>query len=187
MPEVLAPYVEAGAYSDCMRESHPVDVQVAADSLARSAAAQAEAMELLQMEIDVLMAMGQRHSYQQHRPPRRWVRDGIITTPTWQPGTVTTLTDVCQKDGLYPPPVPTAGVLWEWRPEIVSLSGPGQPSLASLPTLGMAVGSKIEVVINGVGKEYELVAGAADPADPGHVSPIDTDLVSNNKHWQQVS
>jgi hypothetical protein len=106
MPEVLAPYVEAGAYSDCMRESHPVDAAVAADSLARSAAAQAEAMELLQMEIDVLMAMGQRHSYQQHRPPRRWTRDGLVTTPTWQPGTVTTLTDVCQKDGLYPPATP---------------------------------------------------------------------------------
>ena len=49
------------------------------------------------------MAMGQRHSYQQHRPPRRWIRNGLVTTPTWTPGTVTTLTDVCEKDGMYPP------------------------------------------------------------------------------------
>jgi hypothetical protein len=29
-----------------------------------------------------------------------------VTTPIWQPGTVTTLTDQCKVDGLYPPAVP---------------------------------------------------------------------------------
>jgi hypothetical protein len=102
MPEVLAPYVEAGAYADCMRESHPVDKDLAQFAAQQAAAAEQEASELLQREIDVLMGMGQRHSYQQHRPPRRWTRSGLVQTPTWQPGTVTTLTDACDKDGLYP-------------------------------------------------------------------------------------
>ena len=111
MPEVLAPYVEAGAYADCMRESHPADQAIAQTSLQQSALADAEANGLLQDEIDVLMAMGQRHSYQQHRPPRRWVRNSLITTPIWSSGTVTTLTDSCVFDGLYPPAPPIFATL----------------------------------------------------------------------------
>jgi len=183
LPEVLAPYIEAGAYADCMRESHPVDAAIAQDAIQKSALAEAEAQELLQSEIDVLMAMGQRHSYQQHRPPRRWTRDGLVTTPTWQPGTVTTLTDTCKTDGVYPPATPPMGVAWQWHPEIVSLSGPSIPSLQGLGTVSMLVGSKVELVIGGVGQEWELASGAADATDPGQVAPADFNVASNNKRW----
>jgi hypothetical protein len=124
MPEVLAPYVEAGAYSDCMRESHPVDAAIAQGAMQQSALAEAEAKELLQSEIDVLMAMGQRHSYQQHRPPRRWVRNGLITTPVWQAGSVTTLTDICVSDGLFSPGPP---------PFVPPSFGPGDRQSGAFP------------------------------------------------------
>jgi len=191
MPEVLAPYVEAGAYADSMRESHPVDQPIAQSAQQAALLADQEAKDLLQFEIDVFMAMGQRHSYNQHRPPRRWIRNGLVTTPAWQAGSVTTLTDVCKTDGMYPS-VPgggagTTGIAWQWHPEIVSLRGPALPSLAGLFTSGMNVGSKMELSISGAGKEYELIAGTADPLDPGHVVPNDYNLATNNKHWEQVA
>src|SRR5215472_7190220 len=119
LPEVLAPYVEAGAFADSMRESHPVDQAIAQTAMQAAAAAEEEAKELLDQEIDIYRAMGQHHSYQQHRPPRRWTRSGLITTPAWQPGTVTTLTDVCEPDGLFPPPVGPTAPSWEPHLEIV--------------------------------------------------------------------
>jgi hypothetical protein len=155
--------------------------------------ADAEASGLLQTEIDVLMAMGQRHSYQQHRPPRRWTRSGIINTPVWQPGTVTTLTDQCQFDGLYPPPaVPPSPSMWEYHPEIVSLTTT-VPALNGLATVSRLVGSMVEIVIATppssikASQRWQLVGGAADPTDPtGQVAPTDYNATTNNKHWVKV-
>jgi hypothetical protein len=192
MPEVLAGYVEAGAYADCMRESHPVDKDLAQMAMQQSVAAEAEAKELLQSEIDILEAEGQRHSYQQHRPPRRWIRNGLVQTPSWTPGTVTTLTDACQFDGMFAPPVPQPGVTWEFHPEIVGLIDPPPPSLQGLPTVNRLITSVVEIVIpvppsnTAVRQTWQLFGGVYDGTDPGQVLPRDYNPVSNIKVWHRV-
>ena len=193
MPEILSPYVEAAAYSDALRESHPADKEMAATAMQNAALAEVEAKELLQAEIDVLQAMGQRHSYQQHRPPRRWIRNALVTTPTWTPTTVTTLTGVCVSDGLYPisPPAggpPPATVVWQWHPEIVALrTASGSPALDGVTTASLLPGSKYELSIGGVGQEWELLSGTADPLDLGQVAPLDYNATTNMKYWNKVA
>jgi hypothetical protein len=75
---------------------------------------------------------------------------------------------------------------WEYHEEIKSLRGPEEPSLSSLATVSLSVGSKVEIVIEGQGQEYRLSAGPVDPDDPGHVSPNDYTTVTNNKHWERT-
>ena len=190
MPEVLAPYVEAGAYADCMRESHPADKEIAQTSMQQSVLADQEAKELLQMEIDVYMSMGKRHSYQQHRPPRRWIRNGLVQTPTWTAGSVTTLTDACDHDGMYPPPTVGPVANWEFHPEIVSLTTTS-PTLAALTTSNRILGSAVEIIIpippsnTLVRQTWQVLAGAANPADSGQVVPLDYNA-TNPKRWVRV-
>ena len=194
MPEVLSHAVEAGAYADCLRESHPADKELAQVAMQNAQLAEQEYKDLLQAEIDVFMAMGQRHSYQQHRPPRRWLRSGVIQSPVWTPDFVTTLTETCTHDGMYPTPAPGPAPfgMWEFHNEIVALkASTNSPSLDELVTVGRVVESVVEIVIpvgpsnTKVRQTWQLIFGAANPSDPGAVSPLDYNS-SSPKQWVRV-
>lgn len=191
MPEVISGYVEAGAYADSMRETPPAEqMQMQQVRMASSQAADQEAADLLQSEIDVYMAMGQRHFYQQHRPPHRLTRRKEMDNPAFEAGSVTTLTDVCEADGSYPPPIVIPIVTKEYIPSIVSLTGP-EPSLKNaVSTLTKGINYLVEIVItvnnDQVDQTWKLVSGAYDSGDPGQVQPFDYDVTLNNKHWIRV-
>lgn len=109
---------------------------------------------------------------------------------------MSSISEACQDDiGFIPPivPPPQSGIHWEYHPEIVSLRTT-LPSLAAFPTTSWLPLSKIELIIDDVhgwggpaAQEWELLAGAADPTDPGQVAPNDFDAVNNNKYWSQVT
>lgn len=180
-PAVLAGYVKAGAYSDCLRETFDKPDLQTRTALATAAAAEAE--DYLRREIDKLTAERQLHFYT--RP--FYYPAGVYVTQPWSGYTVSELTDECEEDWTYPPPPPAKSANWIYRSDIKSLRGPEQPSLSSLPSTGFAIGAKIEIVIGNQGQEFQVRVGAADPADPGHVAFDDYDPVTNNKHAEKVA
>lgn len=207
-PEVLAQYVKAGAYADTLRETDtsderdPVMLQIRGQ---QAALADGEAEDEINRQINRLQAEGQHYFYLPFGVTVRGaVRAGALCSipgyvlqgggPDYGPiaatGTgATTISDQCETDWGYIPPVPVPPVSkvgWEYHEEIRSLSGPELPSLRNLATVSLQVGSKVEIVIAGQGQEYRLAAGPADAADPGHVAPEDYDLATNNKHWERV-
>ena len=62
-------------------------------------------------------------------------------------------------------------------------TGPS-PALNEFPTADVELTSMITIY---TGEEAVLEAGPADPTDPGQITPLDYDAVTNNKHWRQVS
>lgn len=191
MPDVIANYVEAGAYADSLREMPPAEEKPLQQArIAAAQMAEEEAKEILQSEIDVYMAMGQRHFYQQHRPPRRSIRRELMENPAFDADSVTTLTDTCESDGSYPPPIIIPLVTKEYLETIVSLTGP-EPSLKNaVSTISKGLNYLVEIVITVNTQQqdqtWKLVAGAYDSGDPGQVQPFDYDPVTNNKHWIRV-
>jgi hypothetical protein len=91
--------------------------------------------------------------------------------------------------GTVIPTAPTAGVIWQFHEEIVSLTGP-EPSLAGLSTVTWAVGSLVEIILiineSRQRQAWNLLPNAADPDDPGQVAPFDFNSSTNNKHWERV-
>src|SRR4029077_10499229 len=98
---------------------------------------------------------------------------------------VTTISDRCETEWGYIPPapvMPASEIGWEYHPEIVSLRGP-EPSLAGLSTMARTVGSVVQIILTVDSGEreasnWELRGGAADPADPGDVAPVDYTLAT---------
>jgi len=199
-PAFLAEYVKAGVYADTLRDTDNSDRspdQVAARrQLASDADAQAE--DFLVTEIDWRRAQGQRFKYQPWGFPVAWAPSYpcYCYSPPWNGETngqsnVTTLTDECEcATGYMPMPGPPTMMAEEYHPEIVSLTGPEEPSLQSLDTATKAVASKVSItlVIGGSRQEqpWGLYGGQADPEDPGQVQPHDWNLASNNKHWERL-
>jgi hypothetical protein len=130
-----------------------------------------------------------------HGPEQFWSIPGYVLQgggasnygPIAPTGTgTTTLSDQCETEWGFIPPAPVLGASalgWEYHPEIVSLLG-AVNSLAALPTTARAVGSRVEIILTVAGGEregssWELRGGAADPADPGDVEPLDYNLATN--------
>jgi hypothetical protein len=86
-----------------------------------------------------------------------------------------------------PPPPPPVQLDWSYQSTIVSLIGPAQPALNTVPTTTRSVLSLMEVVIGNQAQSFQLRAGTADPVDPGQVAPLDYDLAMNNKYWAKVA
>ena len=78
-------------------------------------------------------------------------------------------------------------IVWQWHPEIVSLRGMPTPSLEGVGTIALLPGSKYELSIGGVGQEWELLSGTADPLDLGQVAPLDYNATTNMKYWNKVA
>jgi hypothetical protein len=78
-----------------------------------------------------------------------------------------------------------------YRREVNSLRGPDTEALNAYPTVALAIGTLMLVVIDpdGSGQQeqtYELTAGAASVDDGGHVAPLDYNSTTNNKYWARV-
>ena len=79
-------------------------------------------------------------------------------------------------------------IVWQWHPEIVYLrTAVGTPALDGVGTIALLVGSKYELNIGGVGQEWELLSGTADPTDLGQVAPLDYNATTNMKFWNKVA
>jgi hypothetical protein len=96
VPVSLRKYLEAGAYSDCLRDTifNGVDEQTRA---LRMQAAAGEAEAHITRLIDNLIGQGQKHFY---GGSRMW------SSQPWGGDRVWTLTDACDDDTLYPPVPP---------------------------------------------------------------------------------
>ena len=79
-------------------------------------------------------------------------------------------------------------IVWQWHPEIVYLrTASGTPALDGVTTASLLPGSKYELSIGGVGQEWELLSGTADPLDLGQVAPLDFVATTNAKYWSKVA
>lgn len=181
--EVLANYLEAGAYADSLRGTQPGETEEEmAARLKNVAMAAAEAAEVLEQEIDSLQAQGQRHYYTLFGR-RRW--GCRCASQPWNGGAVTTLTEEEHTDYIYPTPTPPPQVADKrYVPSIKSIDGSVVPGLATYATAGLPLNFMIQIY---TGQEARLDAGPADPADPGQVAPLDYSLATNNRHWTEVS
>ncbi len=78
------------------------------------------------------------------------------------------------------------GVPFKYTNAITGLTG-GAGKLDNEVTAGFALGYRIDFPLNGSLQSWQLVAGAADPADPtGQVAPLDYNAGSNNVHFQKI-
>lgn len=200
-PEFLEGYVKAGVYADTLRESDssgerdPVMLQIRGQN---AQIADAEAEDEMIRQINRWQAQGQHYFYIPFKNPP--IAGAWYSTPAYTPQNgngsstppVTTLTDECECGGGYfPPPLPTPVYLGpEYHPEIVSLTGPATPTLAALSTTAKPLGFLVDIILTISGsrqsQRWELRTGAGDPADPGHVAPLDYNATTNNKHWERV-
>jgi hypothetical protein len=211
-PDFLADYVVAATYAACIKETSQAvaeDPEQQKMRLVLSKDAKDEAEEALVGEIDKLRAMGQRYRYCAWRRPTYTVRPppGVCLSEPFDPtgGTlppelappVTTLSEICETDATAAPPALEPGLTWRGRAEIKKLRTsdptPEGPSLSGLATKGaLALGAVVQIVIEpGPGvmpqeQSYRLDPLAADPDDPGHVTPDDWDPAYNNVHWTRV-
>lgn len=81
--------------------------------------------------------------------------------------------------------IPAANLLdLVYRKDINSIDGSVPPGLANVPVGELKLGTMILI---STGRMAFLVSGPANPADPGQVTPVDFNLSTNNKHWQQVA
>ena len=69
---------------------------------------------------------------------------------------------------------------WWYKPEIGT-----NAAVASWPTLGNPVNSRLDCVFPDGLRIYLIRPGAADGGDPGHIAPNDFDASFNAVHWEQ--
>jgi len=210
-PQTIAEYVKLGAYADLLRETDtsgerdPVMLQLRGQN---AAIFDQQAEDEINSQINRLQAQGQHYQYLPFGAVVSRQKCGCLGStpgyvlqgggPDYGPivptgNGSTTITDACESAWGYLPPVPIPPppkTVYEFFDTVVSLTGP-EPSLRSVPTVNRNVNSigKIVIVVGGSRQEqeYQVRPGAADPADPGHVSPNDRDPVSNDKHWERIS
>jgi len=87
-------------------------------------------------------------------------------------------------------PLVTGVAVWAtpgliYNSAITGPTGAGN-TITNVATTGLATGTMLKTVYSPGTQEFELVTGAANPADPGQIAPFDYSLVSNNRHWQKV-
>lgn len=180
VPASLTPYLEAGAYSDCLRDTifNGVDEPT---RMLRTQAAAAEAELHLARYIDALIAQGQKHFYGGNR---WWKYSGnaMWSSQPWGGDRVWTLTNECQDDATYPagPAAPSSGLYYFATVNSLKTTA---PTLISQSTAGFALGAM--AVIN-TGQHFRLDAGVGNLADPGQGQPADYDLATHNVHWTEV-
>jgi hypothetical protein len=180
VPDFFSTYLEAGAAADCLKEGPPgADDQ---SRFARAAAYENEADRFIQGVIDDLLAQGQKHYY-----IKPYWGDGWCLSEPWLGSEAIPLLPLFVGTGEPDLPVglpPSATLIY--RPEIVSLTGPEQPSLQAFPSMSYPVGTLIKITIDTEEQSWRIDAGPKNPADPGHISPDDYNVVTNNKHYQKV-
>lgn len=192
-PRDWANYVSEGAYADSLLEYDQADQADAQVRMLLSQAASGRADTYLQGKVDVLAAQGQKFKWNFCRS------SNCCETLPWSGGTVSELTDVCDDElgWIYPTTFPKPQVVWQYHPEMKSLRRQDpvdlalEPTLDEMPTRVLMPGSIVQIVIfdtNNVRTlmQFQLIAGSADPTDPGQVQPLDYNAVSNNKHWEQL-
>jgi len=207
-PEVLAEYVKAGVYCDLLRETDtsderdPVMLQLRGQ---KAAMADQEAEDEINRQINRLQAQGQHYQY---LPFGVAVRQAIGAAgalcstpgyvlqgggPDYGPITPTgngstTITDQCETEWGYLPPVPvepSPSVIYEYHEEVVSELAP-EPSVAGVPTLGKLPGSVIVTSFGNQSRSYKIMTGTKDPADPGQIEPHDYNAITNPRYYQRI-
>lgn len=179
VPDFMAAYLEAGAAADCLKESWASgEDQV---RMVRAAAWEAEAKGLIEGVIDDLLAQGQKHYY-----IKPYWSDGWCLSEPWLGSTVVPLKPEFIPAGDEPQPVPpqTPGMIY--IPEIVSLIGPALPSLQGTAATPFPIDTLIKITIDTQEQSWRVDPGPKDVDDPGQISPVDYDMVSNNKHYTKV-
>lgn len=188
-PELFQTYIEAGAYADSVPAVSTADDQA---KLAAAQLANAEADGYIERKIDALCAQGQRHYYIMPWYYYHYSVCGYCCSQPWTGGSVTTLTDACESDWIYPPaPAREVSLGPIYHPEIVAVrTVEGTPSLEQVPTTALLIKTLviIVIVVDGVAEEetWRLEAGPANPFDKGQLQPYDYNALSNNKHWSSV-
>lgn len=179
VPDFFASYLKAGAASDCLKETFTTgEDQV---RLARAGALAAEANASIEAEIDALLAHGQKHFY-----IKPYWSDGWCLSEPWLGSVVLPLTAVAETTIPPPPSAPPAAATMIYRPEIVSLTGPAQPSLQAFPSTSFPIDTLIKITIDTQEQSWRIDPGPKDIADPGQISPADYNAVSNDKHYTKV-
>jgi hypothetical protein len=193
VPSIFAPYLKAGAYSDCLKEmpvaSDQGQIRLTAVSNARN-----EAEELLGHEVDDLLKQGHKHHWMHRRYARvNWRYDGTLWWATtgwccsepWSGNIVYLLTDetlgstdteVC--DTTYHPEI-TAILTADGTPSLEGLATTTRRTTCTLIQIAVTVDAAAEA------QSWRLDAGTADPDDEGQVQPEDFDA-DNPKFWQKV-
>jgi hypothetical protein len=192
VPAAFAPYLKAGAYADCLRETFKVGEEQV--RLARAQLAEVEAAGALEQAIDTLSAQGHIHRYLPHAYWHvAWHYDGTIQWPTtgwcctrpWTGNVVFPLAHVAATTTPTPPPPPMQANMI-YRPEITTLLGPSDTSLQSYPTLNLPIDTLVIITIDAGQQSWRVDPGVADAGDPGQISPYDYNVVTNGKHYTRV-
>lgn len=184
-PEEWFTYVTQGAFADSLMEFDQGGNEDLQAKAALAMQANSKADMLLDVEVDTLSMQGQKLQWNFATP-----LNGCCESAPWTGGTVTTLTEECQDElgWVYPTAVAVPQIVWQYRPEISALLGTPH-TLQALSTRLWLPGSRVEIEIPVSGvrtiQTWVLIAGPADPDDPGEVSPSDHDATTNNKHWEQ--
>jgi hypothetical protein len=182
VPDIFASYLKAGVTADCMKETFTTgEDQI---RLARAGAYNNEAESCIQAEIDDLLEQGQKHYY-----IKPYWSDGWCLSEPWLGSVVLPLTTQIQSDTQAPsaPLVVSAALpMMIYQADIVSLTGPAQPSLQAFPSLSYPIDTLIKITIDAQEQSWRIDPGPKDAADPGQISPDDYNVVSNNKHYTKV-
>lgn len=108
-----------------------------------------------------------------------WVADGRTNETQ-------TIDFILENDVVRPgdvPPSTPALVYAVFFPEVTTMA-----AFKAVPTVGMALGFLVEVLIDVAGTttllKYRLVTGPVTEAEPEHVEPDDYDLGTNDRHWE---
>jgi len=113
----------------------------------------------------------------------RDVIDGVVSLNFVDQGAGALLQDIApgywDNIGTVIIPQVISDVSWWYRPDITTDAG-----VATMPTAGYPIGSRLDVVYPTGAREYLIQTGTADPSDPGHVAPADYSP-GNIVHWEQ--
>src|SRR4030095_11186965 len=154
-------YVCQGAFADSLMEFDQGSNGEVQAKVVLAQYANSRADEYYQMEVDALVAQGQKLTWNFCPRYNVW-----YDSQPWSGGTVSTLTDVCEDElgWIYPTPTTVPQVSWQYRNEIVALrAADGTPALDEVATRNYFVGSIVQIVIIESGlrtlMQWELVAG----------------------------
>jgi hypothetical protein len=189
VPEFMLGYLVSATCAAYLRTGQAD--QAAQARIGMAALAEAEAAQRYQGLVDQLGQQG-------YKPRMKWPARYNNNSQPWLGDTALPIEVGLLLVGAPDPELPLiplgAGVTWEYAPGIKYLrTSEGWPSLSGVDASQKEITSFIELVIVPVDQTqrqrmtFQLVAGAADPTDPGQVAIDGYASVSNNKHWERVT